>query len=103
MEQLEIRELKDIRAKAKGLMFSNKISPVYFRTRWGIHTFFVKQAIDVIVLDSEDRIVAIKKRLLPNRVFMWNPKYENVIELPEGFITKNLKKGIILKYHLVRD
>ena len=37
--------------KARGLMFKDEINPIYFETRWGVHTFFVRDPILVVILD----------------------------------------------------
>lgn len=88
--KLTVKTLRTHREKAKGLMGVNPVYPIYFTTRWGIHTFGMKVPIDVVILD-EDFCVAITKRLPPNRIFFWNPNYRHVVELPEGEINK---KGI---------
>lgn len=62
--------------------------PVFFTTRWGIHTFGVRSLIDVLILDKNNRVVVIRHRLPPNRILFWNPIYDRVIELPPGTITK---------------
>lgn len=68
--------------KVIGLIGKKEIKPLFFQTRWGIHTFGVRKPIDVVILDDEQTIVAIKQNLKPNRIFFWNPKYQNVLELP---------------------
>ena len=86
--------------KALGLIGS-KIKPVFFQTRFGIHTFFVKYPIDALILDQNFKVVRFKTNLKPNRIFIWNPRFYNVVELPEGYITKNkIKIGskIQIKY-----
>ena len=65
------------------------IYPVYFKSRGGIHTFFMLSPIDVVILDESNRVVKIAKSLKPNRLFFWNPRYENVLELAAGTINKN--------------
>jgi len=67
----------------RGNMVRKEILPLYFETRWGVHTFFVKESIDVLILDEENIIRAIKKGLKPRRIFFWNPKYRRVVELPK--------------------
>lgn len=80
--------------KIIGLIGKKEIKPLYFETRWGIHTFGVKKPIDVLILDSNGFVQAYKEHLLPNRFFLWSPKYKRVIELPEGTIKKDdLKLG----------
>lgn len=73
-------------AKTRGMIgFTSPIS-IFFETRFGIHTFFMRAPIDIIILDGKERVVAIKKGLKPNRLFFWNPVYKKVVELPEKTI-----------------
>lgn len=67
-------------------MFTKNISPTYFETRFGIHTFFVKTKVDVVILDSDSRVRYIKENLAPWRIFVWNPKYFRILELPNGMV-----------------
>lgn len=70
-------------------MFQQKIKPVYFETRFGVHTFFVQKPIDVLVLDKNFRVKVIRENLQPWKIFIWNPKYFRVLEFSSGFINKN--------------
>jgi len=72
-----------------GLIDKRNTPPMQFRTRFGIHTFFLSYPIDILVLDSELRVKVTKKNLLPFNFFFYNPTYYNVIELEAGFIAKN--------------
>ena len=81
-----------------GLLLPNNPRNLLFKTRFGIHTFFLKQAIDVLILDDHLKIVQIKQNLKPNSLFFWNPKYFQILELSKGTITKfNIKPGQFLK------
>jgi uncharacterized protein len=76
-----------------GLHRKSNPRTLIFKTRFGIHTFFLKESIDVIILDSGLIVVKIAT-IKPNKIFFWNPKYDTVIELPKGFIKKSkLKLG----------
>ena len=79
---LKVKVLKSYSEKIKGLIGTTKLYPVYFETRFGIHTFGMLKPIDVFILDSNDKVVVIKKSLSPNNVFFWNPKYSRVVETP---------------------
>lgn len=95
MKLLQVTYAKSLTQQIKGLLGTTKASPMLFITRWGIHTFGMRYAIDVLILDQKKTIVKMKEHLLPNRIFLWNPKYKQVIELPNGFIQKNkLKMGM---------
>jgi uncharacterized membrane protein (UPF0127 family) len=67
-----------------GLIGKTKITTLYLKTRWGIHTVGVKLPLTIIVCDSSFVVKAVKRNLLPNRLFFWNPKWLNVFELPAG-------------------
>jgi uncharacterized membrane protein (UPF0127 family) len=75
-----------------GLIGSIKPKAIVFETRFGIHTFLMKFSIDVVILNENKEIIALKETLKPNRIFMWNPKYKIVIELPERTIHKSKTK-----------
>ena len=81
--------------KMRGLMFRDSIIPLYFETRFGVHTFFVKAPIFVLILDAKNRVVSMKQ-VHPWKVYFWNPQYSRVLELPINYpglskITKGTK------------
>lgn len=88
MKTIHVQRLMSIVDKSIGLLRYKEARPVYFTTRFGIHTFGMKFPIDVVVLDSEFKIIALTQRLAPNRIFLWSPRYYHVIELPAGEIQK---------------
>jgi uncharacterized membrane protein (UPF0127 family) len=49
---------------------------------WSIHTFFMRFAIDVIFLDTQDRVVGFELAMPPNRLYagVWGARA--VLELP---------------------
>lgn len=79
----EIEKLNSHLAQAKGLLGEKKKGrAVYFKTRFGIHTFGMKFPIDCAVLDDGFVVRAVRESMGPGRCFFWNLKYKNVIELP---------------------
>ena len=80
---------KSLWAKTRGLLGAKEAYPIFFKTRWGIHTFCLNFPIDVLIFDSYNKVVKMTHNLRPYRVFLWPPKYENVLELPEGEIAKH--------------
>lgn len=86
MVTLSVKKAHSWKAKAFGLIGKKKIEPFFLETRWGIHTFGMKKSIDVIILNKNNVIVAVKEDLKPNHVFLWNPKYYRVLELPQAKI-----------------
>ena len=95
---IDVKYLNSFFAISRGLMFADNSVPVFFKTRFGIHTFFVKHPIDVLILDNDHKIVKLKANLKPWSVFVWNPKYVRVLELPSGNIKRmKLKVGSMIK------
>jgi uncharacterized protein len=75
--------------KSMGLLNPKNPRILVFKTRFGLHTFFLKEPIDVVVLNNEKEIVDLIEGLKPNQLFFWNPLYDLVIELPAGTISKS--------------
>lgn len=69
-----------------GLLLPSNPRNLLFKTRFGIHTFFLKNAIDIVVLDEDMKVRVMKQDLDPNKLFFWNPRYFWVLELPKGTI-----------------
>ena|SRR5437868_3342704 len=98
MVTLKVRLLKSFLAKSIGLLGSEKAYPVYFTTNFGIHTFFMKFPIDILVLDNDYKVVKLVTNLSPNRIFLWPLRFDKIIELPTGEIQKNkIRLGDTLK------
>jgi len=89
---LTIREARNLKEKIQGLLGKEKPESLMIKTHFGIHTFGMKFPIDVLILDKNNKIVSIKKNLKPYRIFLWNPLYEKVIELPPQTIEKKKLK-----------
>ncbi len=87
--QIKAKKLNSFLEKSRGLMFRDNIETVYFETRFGIHTFFMKKSLDVLILDKDYIVRKIKINLKPWRIFLWNPFYFRVIEIKTGFINEN--------------
>ncbi len=71
-----------------GLLKHKTPTAMLLKTRFGIHTFGMKYPIDIVILDKENKVVVLKENLKPNLIFIWNFKYETILELPEGTIQK---------------
>ena len=84
-----IKEAKNVKEKIFGLIGKKKPYSFMLKTHFGIHTFGLKFPIDILILDSNNKVVNIKPSLSPNRIYIWNPIYCKVLELEEGYIDKN--------------
>lgn len=75
-----------------GLLNPKNPRALLFKTRFGLHTFGLKETIDVLVLDGKNKVVVIQENLKSNRLFFWDPKYDTVVELPQGTIKSSQTK-----------
>lgn len=101
MTQFTVTKLINPWQKFIGLINRSTATSVYFETRFGIHTFGMKFPIDILILDKDNRVVVIKEKMFPGRIFFWNPIYNKVLELPPGTIrNQKIKKDtqIILSF-----
>ncbi len=84
MSTISIKAIKLISLKDKSLgKLKYHDENIFFKTRFGIHTFGMKKTIDVIVLDSKFKVISIRK-VPPNRFYFWNIKYNNILETEEN-------------------
>lgn len=98
MIKIKAKKLSSWLEKSEGLLGAKKPSPIFFKTHFGIHTFFMKFPIDVVILDSKGRVVTIKESLFPNQLFLWNPIHNGVLELPQGVVKKmKIKKNSVIQ------
>ncbi len=87
----KVKEAKTFIQKLKGLMFVKNFDYILkFKTN-GIHTFFMKVNIDVILTDKNGKILYTYKSLKPNKIILPKKHVTYTYEMPEGFIP-NLKQ-----------
>lgn len=68
--------------KFLGLHWHEGVAPIYFETRWGVHTFGLSYPILCLILNSDD--VVVKSRVLKkSQLFIWDPRYKKVLEIPK--------------------
>lgn len=87
----DLKVAKSFKNRALGLLDSKSPRSLLINTRFGIHTFFLKEKIDVIITDDKFQIKSLKS-LGTNRLYVYNPKNSIVIELPIGSIKKSKTK-----------
>ena len=91
---------KSLLSRMKGLMGSKALpfgKGLFIPDCRQVHTFFMNYTIDVVFLDSKNRILKIQT-ISPWKISSWVRKAKNVLELPKGFAKKtNLKTGDVLE------
>lgn len=74
--------------KIFGLLKKSNTPSLLFKTRFGMHTFFLKNSVDILVLDNR-HIIKKVSTIKPNRLFFYNPRYPYILETPAGTIKKS--------------
>ena len=101
----KIKFCRNSLSKAKGLMFSNKITgtalifPYKKEKRISLHMIFVFYPIDVIFLDKNRRIVELKESFRPFSFYISRKKAQYIIELPDGTTKRShIEIGDLLEF-----
>ena len=80
--------------KLKGLMFQKNINYCLRLKTNSIHTFFMKEPIDIIMTDKFNNILYIFRKVNKNKIII-KPKVYYTYEFPNNFIPNNVDKIII--------
>ena len=72
--------------KLLGLMFKKNINySLLIKNCKSIHTFFMKENIDVLLLDKNNKILDIKRNIKPNKIIIFKSKKRtNILEMPNN-------------------
>lgn len=85
-KELEGKECKTFYSRLKGFMFQKNIKTfLYFNHCNSIHTFFMKEPIDVILCDKNNNILYYYPNLSPNHIILPKKKVTKVYELPTNY------------------
>ena len=81
---MKVKIAKSFKDKLLGLMYQKNIDYGLLITNCkSIHTFFMLENIDVLLLDKNNRILMINRNVKPNKVLIFNNKNKtNILELP---------------------
>jgi len=85
-DEFEIKECIKFKDRLLGLMFKKNFNyGLLFNKCSSIHTFFMRESIDVIGLDDNNNVINYKKNLRPYR-FLNFKGAKKIIELPANSI-----------------
>ncbi len=85
---MEIKNANTFLKKLKGLMFVKNFNYILkFKTN-GIHTFFMKTNIDVVLTDKNNKILYIYENLKPNKIILPKKNVKYTYEMPAGTYKK---------------
>ena len=97
------RELKLIGCKSffsrlRGFMFKRNINyAILFDRCNSIHTFFMKENIDVIMCDNDNNILYFYKDLPKNKIILPKKGVRKVFEIPKGYFDIKINERMIIK------
>ena len=84
--EIEIIECKSFFSRLKGFMFKDKIeNALLFNRCNSIHTFFMRENIDVIMCNRDNLILYYFNDLPKNKIIMPKKNVYKTIELPVNF------------------
>lgn len=91
---------KTFKDKLLGLMFKKNINYVLLiKNCKSVHTFFMLENIDILLLDQDNRILEINRNIKPNKIIIFkNKKRTNILELPNNS-SINLKVNDIIDFN----
>lgn len=91
-KQIELKNCTDFYSRFKGFMGCNNIDKaLLFEKCNSIHTFFMKQKIDVILCDKNNKIIFYYKDLKKNKIILPKKNIYKVFETPTNYF--NIKLG----------
>ena len=96
---IEVKEAKDFKTRLLGFMGQKNIQTgILFPNCKNIHTFFMKENIDVIGLDENNQIIYIYRDVPKNKIVtISNKQKTSILELPKN-TSQNLVIGSVLKF-----
>ena len=83
---MKIVVANNFKDKLIGLMFKRNINySLLINNCKSIHTFFMKENIDVLLLDKNNKILDIKRNIPPNKILIFKTKKRtNILEMPNN-------------------
>ena len=97
-KDIELKECKSFYDRLMGFMFKKNInSSLLFNKCNSIHTFFMKENIDVIMCDKDNNILFFYKNLSKNRIILPKKGVKKVFETPSGYFDIEIGKKMIIK------
>ena len=97
-KNIKLKKVNSFKEKFFGLMGKTNIDyALLFRCN-GIHTFFMKEDIDIILTDKNYKILFLYKNLKKNRIILPKKSVYYTIELPFNSI-KRIRIGDVIPIH----
>ena len=95
---IEVKECTSFYSRLKGFMFKKDINySLLFNRCNSIHTFFMRENIDVIMCDSNNTIIKYYRNLGKNKIIWPQKKVRKVFETPSKYFNINIGERMIIE------
>ena len=97
-KSINLTECTTFMTRLKGFMFQRNINKaLLFNHCNSIHTFFMKEPIDVIMCNKENIILYYYKNLKKNKIILPKRGVSKTIELPVNYFEFKVKERVEIK------
>ena len=88
-KDIDLYECKSFFSRLKGFMFTNRCN--------SINTFFMKENIDVIMCDNDNKVLFVYKDLPKNKIILPKKRVRKVFETPSGYFDIKISERMMIK------
>ena len=97
-KEINLTECNSFFTRLKGFMFTKNINKaLLFNKCNSIHTFFMKENIDVILCNKNNEILYYYQNLPPNRIILPKKNVTKVFEFPTNYFDIKLNERLEIK------
>ena len=97
-KDIDLYECKDFFSRLKGFMFTKNIDKALLFDRCNsIHTFFMKENIDVIMCDKDNRVLFFYRDLSRNKIILPKKGVTKVFETPSNYFDIVINEKVMIK------
>ena len=97
-KDIDLYECKNFFSRLKGFMFTKNIDKALLFDRCNsIHTFFMKENIDVIMCDKDNRVLFFYKHLSRNKIILPKKGVTKVFETPSNYFDIVINEKVMIK------
>ena len=97
-KDIDLYECKNFFSRLKGFMFTINIDKALLFDRCNsIHTFFMKENIDVIMCDKDNRVLFFYKDLSRNKIILPKKGVTKVFETPSNYFDIVINEKVMIK------
>lgn len=97
-KEINLIECKSFYSRFKGFMFTKNIDKaLLFDKCKSIHTFFMRDNIDVIMCDKDNNILYYVKDLAKNKVILPKKGVKKIFETPSNYFDIEIGKRMMIR------